>query len=394
MSGKYLLLVFLLLLLSCEKGQDINDTVIKFYGDALEDIGFSIAPADNGYLIAGQFTDVARTNGNIIDSKNSVKKMGIIKTGFDGNTLWKKSYGGTLEASGSKVLVLDDGSVICIGYVVNASTLKDIFVVKTDATGKTLTEKIFAIEGNQYGTDIIKTQDGFMILGSSDLKRDPATGDLGNEAGKKDILVLRINADNLELVGNTSIIPHGFPGNDEGVSIKADVNGGFIIVGNTDRSDKPKQEQDGSNLLIIRITSDGTLLESRILGGTQNEYAADIETIDYGYVIAGTLGIEGTKQSGYIWKIPVNINSEAVQSREIDIDPSSDTKPSFSIKAMAKYKTNSLILAGQTGPGSSADMLIIVTDTDGNLISGKKKKLVVQEVRLLLMLCRMPMKIF
>ncbi|TAL64695.1 MAG: hypothetical protein EPN88_10580, partial [Bacteroidetes bacterium] len=279
MTRKYLIVLFLMLLSACEKTHDIDNNIIKFYGDALEDIGYSIAEVGNGYLIAGQFTEVSR-NGNIIYTKTSVKKMGIIKTGTDGNEIWKESFGDKVPAAGSKVLALDDGSAICVGYAIDTVTLmKDLYVVKVDAEGNSLSQKIYKADGNQYGIDIINTPEGFLILGSTDVAREPVTESSGNTAGKKDIQLLRIN-NNLEQIGSPYVT--GFPGNDEGAAIKSDLNGGYIIVGTTDRSDQQATEQGGNNIFLMKINADGSITEPRIIGGLDDEYAADIEVLNDG----------------------------------------------------------------------------------------------------------------
>ena len=98
----------------------------------------------------------------------------------------KKSFGGRLEAIGSKILALEDGSIICTGYAIDSVTLKkDIYVVKLAADGTGPLEKIYKSDGNQYGIDIIKTTEGFLLLGSTDVERQPLTDSTGNAAGKK-----------------------------------------------------------------------------------------------------------------------------------------------------------------------------------------------------------------
>ena len=47
---------------------------------------------------------------------------------------------------------------------------------------------------------------------------------------KKDILLLRIS-ENLEPIVSATAI--GFPGDDEGAALKADIGGGYIVVGTT-----------------------------------------------------------------------------------------------------------------------------------------------------------------
>jgi hypothetical protein len=368
MIRNYAIAIIVILLSSCEKSQDNNGSILKLYGDALEDIGYSVARVNDGYLLAGQFTNVSRINNNIIDEKSSVKNMGVIKTDLNGNVIWKNSFGGRQPSVGTKVISLDDGSVICTGYVIDTMSLqKDIFVVKMDAGGTNSVKKIFKAAGNQYGTDIIKTQEGFMILGVTDVIREPITSSTGNAADKKDILLVRINNSLEQVVPPVAV---GFPGNDEGVAIKADINGGYIVVGTTDRSEPG---QAGNNIFILRINADGSTTQPRIFGSTEDEYAADIEVLSDGYFIAGTVGAEGSDQRGYVWGISSNIYADPIFAHKIEIESSTSTQPSFSIKAICRYKTNSFAMAGQVMIGSSAKMLVLITDANGNMVAGKEK---------------------
>ena len=101
MTIKYITgLLLIIILSSCEKAVDNGDVIIKYYGDAYEDIGYSVVKADKGYVITGQLTEISRNPGNYITG--SEKKFGVIKTGSDGNTVWQKMLGGDkISASGS-----------------------------------------------------------------------------------------------------------------------------------------------------------------------------------------------------------------------------------------------------------------------------------------------------
>lgn len=146
MIFRYLIAAFLIIFLSsCEKNTEKdNPTILKLYGDALEDIGYSIAKTSDGYFIGGQLTEVARLSENgtsRIETESSVKKMAIIKTDFNGQLLWKKTFGDATSL-GSKVIALPDGSAVCTGYVLNPVTkLKDILVVKISSDGTDFIEK-------------------------------------------------------------------------------------------------------------------------------------------------------------------------------------------------------------------------------------------------------------
>jgi hypothetical protein len=371
MKRTFFIFLIIILLSSCEKSQDKTEHFLKFYGDALEDIGYSVAKVEDGYIITGQLTDVAYTNGILTDEKNSVKKMGIIKTGTDGNVIWEKSLPDNLAAVGSKVLALEDGSIVATGYAIDQESMeKDIIVIKLDAEGEVLIQKIYKVPGNQYGIDIVKTQYGFLILGSTDVAKNPVTESTGNNAGKKDILLRRID-NNLDSIGSPK--SEGFPFNDEGVAIKPDLNGGYIVVGTTERSDQQSSVQSGTNIILLKVNADGSTTEPRIIGGTGNEYAADIEVLNDGYLIAGTLGDEGPDQRGYVWKISQNIYDPPIFSHKLELETTGATPASFSLKTICRFKTNSFVMAGQTGAGINANLLIFLTDAEGYQVEGKKK---------------------
>lgn len=368
MKIKYLILFMAAVLLSCERNSDTKDILLKFYGDAYEDIGYSVSETDNGYVITGQITRLTRDGNYILSDTN---KVAVIRTDYEGNSIGEPQiFGGKLPGSGTKVLTLEDGTIVAVGYVVDTVTnKKDIYAVKLNPGGD-YDQLIYKRTGNQYATDVIQTQDGFLILGTTDIKREPSTEVTGNAAGKKDIFLLRVN-NNLDTLAPIPAV--GFIGNDEGVAIKHDLGGGYIVAGTTDRSDRPASEQSGNNVFLLRVNSDGSTTQPRIVGGTLNETASDFEVLSDGYLIAGTIGDEGSAdQRGYIWKMPRDIYNEPDFMHEIVIEQSSASAP-FSINAMCKYKTSSFLLAGQHGTGLSSRMLIFSVDAFGELVEGRIK---------------------
>jgi hypothetical protein len=368
MKIKYLILFMAAVLFSCERNSDINDILLKFYGDAYEDIGYSVSETDNGYVITGQITRLTRDGNYILSDTN---KVAVIRTDYEGNSIGEPQiFGGKLPGSGTKVLTLEDGTIVAVGYVVDTVTnKKDIYAVKLNPGGD-YDQLIYKRTGNQYATDVIQTQDGFLILGTTDIKREPSTEVTGNAAGKKDIFLLRVN-NNLDTLAPIPAV--GFIGNDEGVAIKHDLGGGYIVAGTTDRSDRPASEQSGNNVFLLRVNSDGSTTQPRIVGGTLNETASDFEVLSDGYLIAGTIGDEGSAdQRGYIWKMPRDIYNEPDFMHEIVIEQFS-ASALFSINAMCKYKTSSFLLAGQHGTGLSSRMLIFSVDAFGELVEGRIK---------------------
>lgn len=365
MKGRILITIVLIFLTSCEKGET-DDTILKFFSKAYEDTGNSVAVSKDQegndiYYICGQFTDTLSYNAN--------KRAGVLKAGSDGNMIGSSKIFGDTEGSAYKIKVLDNGDVICTGYILDSSTYDmDLFVWHLTADLTTVNEEIYDSKDNRYGVDILETQEGFLVLATTDALREPSGEVIGNPAGKKDILLMRIDSDLKPL----SVLPaQGFNGNDEGVAVKEDRHRGYIIVGTTDRSDLPSG-QSGTNIIILRLNTDGSITQPRIVGKTGNEAASDFEVLSDGYLITGTKINESNIRQGYIWKMPVDIYADPEFEHFIGLPQGASSTP-YSIEAMCRYGSNLFLLAGQYGTGLSARLLVFAVDVWGDPVAGYEK---------------------
>jgi hypothetical protein len=343
----------------CEKSID-DPSILKFYGDAREDIGYSITSSNGDYIIAGLFTDLTRIGGNYIESSD--RNMGIIKVESNGKLKWKLSAGDGLADEGASLIVLSDGSMVCTGLssdtTITGETRTDIFLVKVSAEGSIVWQNKIGGSGNQAGSDLVQSTDGgFYIIGSTDVYRAQVGNFSENIAGKKDIYIVKTNG----LGVFQWSVAYGFGGDDRGVKIKEDKNGNYIILGTTDTSDPG---QDKSNMILIKINALGGLVSSKILGTADDEYAADIEVLNDGYFIAGTIGKEGEDQQILAMKLPANIFGTPLFSSKFAKE--SNGVLSSKVNAVTSPDGKKFILAGQAGPGSSADMLVMRLDESGN----------------------------
>lgn len=358
-----IILLPLLLCISCEKGSEEQYSV-RFYGDTYEDVGHSISIGDDGYYITGQVTEIYRRDVDYILSSD--KNMGIIKTGWDGNVIWKVSAGGKFDDLGSKICCLSDGSVICTGTFTDTTTSvplqTDIFALRVSAEGNIIWQRKYGGPGNQAGKDIIEIPDGFLILGSTDEERPPSSDSTGNRAGKKDIYLVRIN-------GNGDLIEsfaYGYPGNDVGTVLKKDSGNNYIVLGTTDRSDPG---QSGNNIIIVRLNTAGNAIESKIIGGTSDEYAADIEVLTDGYFISGTVGKVGEDQAIFMTRLSANIFADPFPGfpKQVSVNGLSS-----GANATSSYQNGSFIIAGYSGKDKASDMLIFEVDSEGNQVAGRQ----------------------
>jgi hypothetical protein len=352
MSRKIFIPVLFLFLISCEKTSD--NEILRFYGDAYENIGYSLAKSTNGYLIAGQYTRIKRA-GDVITG--SLKKMAIFETDLNGNQLRIDTVALQLPSCGNKVKSLSDGSAVVAGYAIDPVSQQDIFIVKFATGGEGRTEKVIKIGGNQTANDIIKTNEGFLVLGTTDAERG-ASGDQGNVKGKKDLFFLRLT-ENLDIIDSVKC---GFTGNDEGLAMRA-VGGGYVVVGTTDRY----SATTGTDVFLLSVNADVSTTNFRFIQETGNQTAADFEIVSDGYLIAGNTVSSSGDSKGHAWKITGDILG-TVSGHEITIG----SEP-FSISSLCTYKTNSFLMAGQYGPVSSGSLLIFATDMFGYPVEGRTK---------------------
>jgi hypothetical protein len=341
----------------CEKSTG-DDYLLKFYGDSFEDIGYSVAIAPDGYITGGQFNNLAE--GGSSSNEISNKNLAVFKTGWDGNMIWKVSAGGKYSDWGRKILLLDDGSIMCAGTwtdSINAGTFEtDIYVVKISSAGDVLWENRYGGSGNQTGIDIINITDGFIVLGSTDVATSASLGSAGNTSGKTDIYLLKISPAG-DLLNYQY---YGYPNNDLGAAVKYATDGNLIVVGTTERSET-NQSAVNNNVILIKVNSNLGSPVSRILDEQGEEFASDMEVLSNGYLIAGTVGKENETQQGFSRFVKSNI-SDPVQ------DPPNLFKinnASTSVKAITKYGDGAFIFVGLTGQPSTGDMLIFKTDGSG-----------------------------
>lgn len=355
-------LLLFLLLPACQKSGTESYT-LKFYGDAREDIGYSVAIASDGYIIGGQLDVITRKDGILIDSLSN-KQMAVIKTDWDGNVKWKVTEGEKYDDTGSKIYQLSDGSVICIGTLTDTTSVakkKQVFAIKISSAGQIIWKKAYGGAGNQTGKDVAESQTGFIILGSTDAPSLSGADSTGNKAGHTDLLIISIS-------GNGDLIeshPAGFDGNEEPSSIKRDIDGKFIVLGTTDREIQGSG-MELNNLFIVRLREDGIQIGSNVIGTAEDEYSSDLQVLQDGYLIAGTVQLSPTSRQAYIVKLKRDFFAAPVFTQKFTISDYSTT-----VNAISPYTGGNFIIGGYVDANPGLRMLVFEIGADGVAVDGK-----------------------
>lgn len=183
------------------------------------------------------------------------------------DTLWTKTYGGTLEDACESVIQTTDG-----GYIMAGETRSfgpgiwcNVLIIKTNDVGDTLWTKVYGRTGNEVGMCVQQTSDGgYIIVGYTD----------SFGAGGVDIIAVKTDS-----MGDTLWIrAYGWQYNDCGYCVRQTSDGGYIIGGDT-----------GSfgyfPALLVKTDANGDTLWTQVYGGG---YIHSVEQLnDGGYICAG-----------------------------------------------------------------------------------------------------------
>ena len=265
----------------------------KTYGGTLDDRGADlVATQDGGFAITGY---VSSSDGDV-GSNSGNQDFWIAKLNSSGDLLWEKSFGyGGSDRSYSIIESQDQGFLI--SGVLDVTTSGgagntrqqnntrhaggDFWAIKLSSTGVTEWTKYFGgnLSDDPYG--IAETNAGnFILVGGS----DSTDVDITNNKGSYDFWVISIsNLGILQWEKN-----YGGSEIDEARGIAKTTDGNFIIIGNSRSDDQDiSTNHGGSDIWLIKIEPNGTLIWEKNLGGTGFDTAYGITKSNTGFIISG-----------------------------------------------------------------------------------------------------------
>jgi hypothetical protein len=374
----YLFAGLLIISSSCEKPVDRGEAgnpLIRFYGDAKDDIGYSIAETTGGYVICGKLTVIERGVNDagstaIVDED---PQFGLIKTRRDGIQEWVYYAGGEGFDEGKKVIALPDGSFICAGtatVTTGNKTHRDILVTKISSSGQMIWEKYYGDEQNQTGEyfnqecyDLIRSYSGtgYLVVGSDN------DDTRGNNPGNRNMYLLSIDNDG-EYIDSYS---PGSEGDEYAKSVSTTPSGNFIAVGTTNFSTTDTPGQDGMNIMTY-VFSFTNLNQTnyKVYGGSEDEYVTDVVESVAGNAIVGTreFGLDSKKGIFVDLEVYGTILPLTLEFSEFDLESNV-----LEILSIIRIPEGGYIAAGNTGGTElSGDMFFMFLDDLGNNVSSPK----------------------
>ncbi len=241
----------------------------KTFGGSGEDRSNSVQQtSDGGFIIAGTTTSFGAGLSDVY----------LIKTNASGGTLWSKTYGGTLVDKGNYVQQTTDGGYIITGYTFSFGSMNsygDLYLIKTDAGGDTLWTKTIGGSGGGYAGNALEqtTDGGYIIAGDAYI------------GWYTDIYLVKTNStgDTLwtnRFNGTTAATPY-----DDAYSVKQTFDGGYIITGASGSA------AASNEALLLKTDTNGNLVWANVYGTPTPEFAYCVQqTSDSGYIFCGNQG--------------------------------------------------------------------------------------------------------
>lgn len=234
----------------------------KTWGDSLEDAAACVREtSDGGFILAG-YTE--RVPGNI--------DAWFIRTDANGDTLWTSQFDFGAGDILYSVVEMTNGDFIACGYSSGAPPADsiDILVMRIDSTGHGEWKLIFEKPGNERGLELCKTSDGNIAVG----------GFGGTDVVRDDAILIKVDAANGDTVWTRAY--KDTVTRDIVSGMRETMDGGFILCGG--KTDYDTLEREG---FLIKTDCAGFAIWFKRYGGPgDSQYICSVvATPDSGYAL-------------------------------------------------------------------------------------------------------------
>jgi len=276
--------------LACEDGFRGQRAMAPDYGGSAKSFGNSVVQTnDGGYAIAGYR----------ISDEDGVRNIFMVRTDASGNELWNRTYMASEMGYAMSVAVLPDDSLVLAGVTYTYTGIAKARLIKTDANGNEIWNKTYGGPEKDEAHYVIPSGDGgFAIAGY--------TQSFGNQNGDffvngtGDMWLLKVDEQGNEQWNMT----YGGDGVDEAYYVAQSADGGYLIGGTT------RSFSNGSDrAYLVKTDSLGNEQWYRTYGDNSNDAIYTIVKADGGYVLSGTIYPRTGKCKGFLIKTDDTGNS-------------------------------------------------------------------------------------
>ncbi|MEO6132974.1 MAG: SBBP repeat-containing protein [Saprospiraceae bacterium] len=242
--------------------------------------------------ISGNVTMALEANSLELDNKvnHGMQDVWIVNVSSSFSINWSVLMGGTLKDTPAAI-TSDINSNIYVAATSNSNLTgldpnaggSDVWIFKLDNLGKVLWQKNFGGSLDDVATDILFHKDGDVYVTAHSASHD---GDFPSNYGSNDIWLIRLDG----TTGNTKqMLRFGGSGNDINAKLDRFSTDKLVMAATSNSSDFDLSGTKGGNdIWVATMDLDGNNLQQMNYGGSANDQAADIVTIDTVFHITGS----------------------------------------------------------------------------------------------------------
>lgn len=242
--------------------------------------------ADGGYIVAGYTS----SNDGDVSGNHGGDDIWVVKLSAAGNIAWSKTFGGSANEVASYVQQTAD-----LGYVIAGTTFSndgdvtrnqgnsDAWVIKLDASGAMQWQKTFGGLHIDAATSVQQMPDGGYIVGCYTLSEN--TGDIiGNKGGTEYLVVKLTSTGSIEWS-----LCLGGQSFDYARTVQQTADGGYVVGGYTSSIDGDVSGNHGNiDYWVVKLSNIQEIQWQKTLGGTGSDILTSVvQTTDGGYIVAG-----------------------------------------------------------------------------------------------------------
>ncbi len=213
--------------------------------------GFSVVPtADGGYAVTGWIDQ----SGN--------KMLFLLKTDANGQELWQKVYGGLGDDIGQSLIEAANGDLLVAGYSFsNNFTSEDVYLIRTDSDGEYLWHQYFGeTNTGDFAFAVEELPNGEILVAGSTWSFGAINGD---------VYLIKTDAGGNEVWSRT----YGTTHEETGRSIAFTEQGDLLVAG-IDRIFE-MGVMVASTGLVIRADAQGMIMDNFVRGNVYHDLSGD-----------------------------------------------------------------------------------------------------------------------
>ena len=246
-----------------------QDTWVKTFGGKGGEVkGESIiSTSDGGVLITGPFWE---TKGDFKGMEKGGTDVFVIKLDKDGEVVWKKVYGGSVNEDHPVIKSTSDDGIVITGETSSndgdfegmSKGGEDIFVMKLDKDGEVMWKKSFGGTDDERRPHVCTYPNGDILIMGSTSSND---GDFkGMNKGNGDIFVIKLDKDG-EVVWK-KVYGGSNPDLAKDVTVYSQ-DGGILVTGQTMSNDGNFEglNNHGYPIFVMKLDKDGEVVWRKIL---------------------------------------------------------------------------------------------------------------------------------